>query len=1698
MKKAGKIISYLLVLTLVTGLFTGIGALKADSTEVKAETRSFNVLEIVPDKSMATFGYLVAGQEPAIGGNSVLKNCTGNTTTMAKFLSENGYGEITYDETVTPAKVTGYKSKNYFVEKVLKRAVGSSDDTWNVTVTTKTPEELNSDSSAIDSADFIVINQTVPTNLRITGVSYAQTFKTHDFNWSTAYKIFEKIAGVKSNPIPYMVDYQIFSDIKGSDLWVDVRTPDNAMPNDGTFVYIKADQIDQLEESSTAGCVELGKDGSKTGVNGGTNLNVYKLFKLIASINPSTMYGLYFKENDGSYGINPKNGKIISVGLDGSKTGKTYNLGVEYDYWADAFMQPLYLSCSKKSISKVMKAMSWIDHAAKNSSTEFYDLIGGKTGAGILYNSSSKSLFYVMKSSITNIVDPEDDPLDDLDETVTSHSGSFTVTIKDDTESPYTITSTDEMTEMVKKYALTTENNAIANDKFKKYCKKFGIEINYFESISYSINADISLGEKSYTVSDDASYRLLLTDLGLPADTVAAATFPVTTNKDDSGWLKNTEINNKYGWEYAGKITDCSCSVTLDGSNNITSCTYTVKANAIQNKDYMITDLEGFKAFLTELTVPSDKIDATEELPMWKDNFKNQINNVYGNSYYNMIKSCSYTYLNGWYFADGTEAEVDTTDLDSEKAFIRENLVCSSEDFNDDMDAESFKEILFDKFKVSSDQTAWQVVDNNAAVLPSSSGEPTPSGGTGDGADKLALMVKSFKTKTRADYHPYRFLIVTDNSVDKELNRSLIADMVEKANSVDKGLVGGILIDCVSQYYFENISVNLNDTYDAIYKKTTLGAEGSKKWSSYTAGTKLDNSGKNSLINAFTNKLKNSFGVQFLTTPTEYYSGFTPDYSDQNGFGGYLGSGDVGVAGKVNYINPDSNKSKRTMDFKFEVKGSGTYNIALYIDKNHNDLFDSDEAKFTDSCTAGTVYEKQIPLSPQYFDKDYVGGFAWKLVVSSGSHSVTKSGYSALQKTTDKKQTIRVLQIYPTDYKKSYGATESGNVNYFSNPVLLLPTKDEIKQAAADRGRAVTAYDINDSAKNEWDGDGLYGLCNHFTGNLSVDVINYDTRSYDTDEELAALPSKVTVDGVEKDILTQENITRDSSGNRNRILYNAGWFSYFLYKLEDYDVDATRYSVYSFNKAVADGDIVYNDKTQRLSSTKAEGGASAEHVTNTDGSNRYVYSPSDLGLDGDSWKDEKVNWGGEEKNYWLVDTATKKIYGKRETYPTPTYFGESYNEIEGTAVMQGNNDFDLVMIGFGSNMDYMSTDAVNLLSGYLEKGPAFIGNGAVTLSPNNSLGKAIDTIIGMYDTSAGRTGETSFASNDKYATQMVTNDTLFSHYPYSVPHYLKNTSVPKQPYRLNLADNPEIVVSFAKYHTGGSNGYGNWGDGQENYYLYKKGNITFCGFGGTNGNDTFDQKGGVMTMAENLMVVNALVTSARSGSDGKVSDPFMNCVDIDRSVVKTSSLVEDDERIGSYEKWYLKDAVYTDYDSFGIARYGIDDASTLFSGSDTSALASTVITMDDSSVSLSVAAPNGFVDKTNNVRWVPYQAKLATANGKIKFLTTDNRPLNLEVYQYTASTKTFSKLTPTSNEYSIEKNGVYYVGIPLAKGNSIYENSGSTEKDKLGFSFDKSTPSNNNDQFTIKFTLEATENGLQKEVEVHTITMVRRVMYPVK
>ncbi|MBR4342539.1 MAG: DUF5057 domain-containing protein [Lachnospiraceae bacterium] len=926
---------------------------------------------------------------------------------------------------------------------------------------------------------------------------------------------------------------------------------------------------------------------------------------------------------------------------------------------------------------------------------------------------------------------------------------------------------------------------------------------------------------------------------------------------------------------------------------------------------------------------------------------------------------------------------------------------------------------------------------------------------------KLKNMIGSFlATEPKNDYHPYRFLVVADNHNLGSVNRSVIADMVNVANASGKGLAGGIVVECMSKYEFDNITVNLNQTYDGICVEngsfSSDHSVGSSKYSSYS-GIKASFS-KDSLKSAFSSILSSSstFGLDYISVPTEYYTNFRARFSGENGSLGYLGaSGDTYVKDNVNYINDDNHSGKRTLDFKFYIKGSGTYDIDLYIDVDGDCRFEDNEKVDVASASGNsqTPHESSTSLDEFYGSdagKDFVGGFAWKLVVSNSSKSICRTGYSAIRNEKDT-NTIRILQIYPTAYKNDDTSNSTSEDN--PNPILLLPDASELEGV-----KGITSIS----------GDTLSGintLKSYFSGKIKLDMAN----------SLGIMSPYSS---------TLSDVTLNTTTSREKIIMNSSLFYYYLTKLgyyndgafkQAYAVDVKRLSVYSFNQAMAKGEFVYNKETGRI------GPAEGDQILNLDGSLRWGYTYDKLGL-GSDWKTKTVTWTEGILSKYLVDESTGLIYGLREeTDGKVSYYGSTANGKAGTAIKGSNTDkeFDMVMIGFGGTLDYMYPAGVELLTKYIKnKGPVFIGGGTISNATNNNFGKEIREIIGM---SATKTGSYNYVYETVNGL-METNDTLFSHFPYRVNAIMKGTVESVAIHKLDLSGDNAPVVAFTKYNSGDSSStYGKWGYAENNYYVYKKENITYCGFGPAYQKSGLDQVGGVMPMAETLMIVNALIAASRYGSGGITVDPFIDCIDPDRSVLDVTNM--EDDYSGSY--YMFKDAVYTDYDSYDIAKY-------------TNNIISSVSPIE--SIALKPGkSEDGFTDTGLSVRWIPYKAKMAVEEGaSIVFYTSDNKNIGanssgdpiIGVYQYKNGKFNKLSLTTTSTGekgYVLTSKGTYYIGVPINTG--AYSNV--TTSSKVGFALDK-TSSNETDQFAIKFNL---INDAKKIAEAHTIMMVRRVIY---
>ncbi len=1427
MKKAERIVSYLLVLALVTGLLTGLGYAKSEAVDVKAAGNTLNVLEIVPTSDMATFGYMVKSWTDSNFASKA--GAVSNYNNFKTYIQNAGLG------TVNSSTLT---STDYFKTQVLGLA---SSDPLTISVTTKTPNDSDL-ISAVNNADFIVINQTVPSALRI-GTQKKFSDSGYRFTTAQVLAIFKKVAGVEGQtPVPYIIDGSLLD--KSS--FVDVRNLnsaflDNSGGHSGSVGYTRADTLYNGQQGVGVGqgqAWSISTASSDTAYNGSAATN-YKLFKLLASIDPATLYGLYFRENDGGYGIDSEL-NIIGLGPDANGNtnqvmGSLYRLNTKMSAWPDVLFRPNYLTTASRNVGTVMGKMGWFEPG----SGDYLKVIGGADGRGVAF-SSSDGLFYAT------------------------------------------------------------------------------------EAISGS-SVDLS----SYT------------------DIAANVTVNYTGNK----WWGEVTIKNNTSTAYSTnwKVTFEKEGFTPDGGN-----------------------LDGNLGL----------IDSGSTITLY---------------------------------------------VKSGKSFsIPANNSSSKATAGSGVGPES----------------------NATTALPTLA--DTASTGT-----KVGNVVNSFRTlgSAKNDYRPYRILIVTANLPDSYANRTAIAEMVKVANDAGKGLAGGIVVDSVSRTHFDDISVDLNQTYDLICKVGGLaaGSVGDSKYDAYS-GRKLsltaDSSGSiTSIANEFRDYIfGRKIGVDFITVPTEYYTNFSADFQGENGWTSYKGLGSETVAGNKNYINDDNHSGKRTLDFKFNVTGTSSYTAYLYVDVDGDCRYENDE-RVTLSSSNNTL--NSIPLSNSNFfgegGEDYVGGFSWKLLITSDHGSVSRIGYSAIRNETTNKNVIKILQIYPTDYKSQY------KFENYPNPLLILPTKSEIATAVSTKGQ-ITTYQTNTEEQ-------VKTLEKYFDNILSI-------------EQCSAI-----LDGKASGVSNYTYKASDSD-DRAKIVYNASLLYYFLAQLQDYDIDVTRYSVNQFNTAVANNQVLYDSETGRL----ALAGAGGAGVTNLDGSDRYGYTAGQLGFTGDGWKSQTVTWTeGILKKYLVVD-GTELIYGERGTADgSVTYYGSTKDGVSGQHVMKldKDNEFDLVMIGFGGTLDWMSDKAVNLLKNYLVNGgPAFVGNGAVSRQSYNTFGENADIRnalgISEYPT-------TDYVYYEEFTKPIVTtNDTIFSHYPYTINPVMKATGDGKQPYKLRLTGTNDPVVAFSKYVYNGGAGYGKYNNAVETYYVYKKGSIVFCGFGNTTSTSEIKQQGGVLPMAETLMIVNALVASSRFGSSPDHNNPYINCKDDDCSVLDVTGLEDDqvETNDAGEDVYYFKDSVYTDYDAYDIAAFNSDSSQTTFNKPvQNSGLGIPGVTITDDAW------------KTN-IRWIRYEAELPTeAGGYAEFTTVTGTRVNLKVW----SVADGAFVTPEDGKYHINRNGVYYIGVPLNGGHSAYSGVSGV---KLGFLIDKNTPANSIDMFAIRMTLyKANKTTL---LERHTISMIRRVLYHVK
>lgn len=854
----------------------------------------------------------------------------------------------------------------------------------------------------------------------------------------------------------------------------------------------------------------------------------------------------------------------------------------------------------------------------------------------------------------------------------------------------------------------------------------------------------------------------------------------------------------------------------------------------------------------------------------------------------------------------------------------------------------------------------------------------------------IANIIGSYSSARTVDHHPYRYLVVTKNRIDSDVNRSVIADMVEYANSENIGLAGGIVVDCMSANQFANISVDLNDTYDGICFESGVstiiaGSAGAAKYSSYPDSGKIGFT-TTALINKFKTDVKsNLISVNYKETPKEYVSKFGVGFQSENV--DIYSTDDMKKADLKNnttFINSGTATYKK-LNFDFTVTGADdSYDIFVYVDANNDgkfkgkecitseagDVSSSDTPVKIATVSKGGRFNKQISLE-KILGKDYAGGFAWKLVIKgSSSRAVSRIGYSALKSNETEPMEIRILQIYPTEYlDNDYKSNNRSDIkeddasdDAMSHPSLLLPTSSEVSGDIT----SLTSYEA---------------IVKYLNGKMYICTAN----SIGTDGKLSGISEDQTLS-------LSSSASATGGEQKDSLIYNSSLLYYYLMSLKNYKIDTKRYSVYQFN-------------------TKFGG--------NVDGSE-------------DKTSGKEIFYDKTENRFYNYDATGKKAY------------------------------FDLVILGFGTSMDYMASNATTVIKHYIDNyGTALVGYGTVSRGANNTLGKAIKSSIGMSDAlSEGYSLSTNAQGGD--TTYMVTNDTILTHYPYSANYHLKGAAVGIGPYKLDVS-NEDLIVSYAKYNN--QDGAGNnscmkeWGYSANNYYLYRIKNVTYCGLGKTYANPGWNpgQLGTTMTAADVQIVVNAIINAARIRQSGKADDPYIDCIDPDRSVLIKKE--KEPKKEGEPEKpdnyYILWDSVYTDFDSLGMAKTAIAGKN-MIAG-----------TVDNDGLISSTSSDGTY-------RIIPYKYRTVISGGaKLVFSLDDARTNVLSEIKVNGA-------DVTSGIYDLEAAGTYKLYVPLKSSTT-----------GLGFNL---TSSSSDDQFEFYLTLMSSDDTV---LELHKIIMVRRVLYPV-
>ncbi|MBR3581207.1 MAG: DUF5057 domain-containing protein, partial [Lachnospiraceae bacterium] len=581
------------------------------------------------------------------------------------------------------------------------------------------------------------------------------------------------------------------------------------------------------------------------------------------------------------------------------------------------------------------------------------------------------------------------------------------------------------------------------------------------------------------------------------------------------------------------------------------------------------------------------------------------------------------------------------------------------------------------------------------------------------------------------------------------------------------------------------------------------------------------------------------------------------------------------------------------------------YKANLYIDKNADGRFTSGERIVSDKelkedglyYNAGSgTYSLKYQLS-----SSFKGSVYWILEISAnGLNPASISGVSAIKSSSRK--TINILQIIPVDneLQNIWGGTinPAQRDNWAAN--VILPMKSEIK-AAGGRSALITAL-----------------------GGSGNEVPNLDTNGKTT-AVYKFFDEKIKIQTVQHSSgETLKWITSASGGNSvariQSLLGSAGLFYYFVEKQGEYDINVLRVSTKEFtdrlNTTDATKKITYDASNGNFSYPNPDpdgsGTCTCDLVMIGFGRSLSEFAGGHVGIAvlddlSDYIDSTSSEWSGTtQKN--AVSAGAKRVLNACLSIVQGN--GSSDLEAAWTAFKNACTGFGGSLVANGSNVNYNDTyvkkvkaaydaakngsiqpiagyvDPYEAITGYVDKeNPIFVGGGVIKPNSSDKLTRSLLDKMGMdrFDvtTSSPKTGAPGYTykgsdwSTGDSASQIMykSNYGSLTNYPYTIPELLRGANISDPHYQLDLDHTTNDISVFFTFYAAESSGGARaaLGDTINEYYMYKKNNITFCRMGhNESGDKAFAKTGTGIKLPEAALLVNAIV--ATQGSDPHIDE----------------------------------------------------------------------------------------------------------------------------------------------------------------------------------------------------------------------------------